>query len=189
MLRLPRSAILFAGLLAILAGCGFFDDSAIPYKSIPASATRLIFAAPALREATVRFRVAEMIEAGKRIEHGRWDGLRGERAELMLTEALTEAGITAPEDPRALTARFPGLVRLKASFSELYESDTAVGPALWRRFVAGDSSCVIFRQHWDNGSGTAAIRVLSGYYCAPPGGVFTVQDAAATLHTVSVKPR
>ncbi len=173
-----------------LAGCALFgDDSGISYKALPVSDTRLIFAEPALREATAQFQVAQRTASGNRIERGRWNGLFGEQAELMLIETLTSRGVNAPADPRDLIGDFRGLVQLKASFGDLYQSDTGAGPAIWRRFSSGDRSCVIFSQRWDSGPGTPVVRILSGYYCAKPGGTYTIQDAQATLRTISLKPR
>jgi hypothetical protein len=171
-----------------LAGCALFgDDAEIPYKALPAAKAHLVFSAPALSGAAVSFRIAEETAAGHRLEHGRWDGRSGARAELMLAENNTGTGISSPADPRDLTGDFPDLVRLEATFGDLYQSDTALGPSVWRRLVAGDRTCVIFRQHWDSGPETPVFRTLTGYYCEKLGGTFTVQDAAAILRTVSVK--
>jgi len=173
-----------------MTGCTLFGgDSGINYTPLPVSQTRLIFSEPTLVEATVSFRVADQTVSGNRIERGRWDGLFDDRAELMLIESLSAKGINSPEDPRDLIDDFRGLVRLKAAFGDLYQSDTVMGRAIWRRFVTGDRSCIIFNQRWDSGPETPVSRTLAGYYCAKPGGTYTIQDAQKTLLTISIKPQ
>lgn len=173
-----------------IAGCTLFGGkSTIEYEPISVNQTRLIFSEPMLTEATTRFRVAERTPSGNRIERGRWDGLFGDRAELMLIESHSAKGINSPEDPRDLIDDFRGLIRLKAAFGDLYQSKTSMGVAVWRRFVAGDRSCLIFSQRWDSGSDTPVSRILAGYYCAKPGGTYTIQDAQKTLLKIGIKPQ
>lgn len=173
-----------------IAGCTLFGgESTVEYEPLPVNQTRLIFSEPTLVEATTSFRVAERTPSGNRIERGRWDGLFGDRAELMLIESKAAKGVNSPEDPRNLIDDFRGLVRLKAAFGDLYQSNTSMGVAVWRRFVAGDRSCLIFSQRWGDGSNTPVPRILAGYYCAKPGGIYTIQDAQATLLTIGIKPQ
>lgn len=170
----------------LLSGCGgFFGNNGIAYRTESQAGSRLVFAADSLRGATVRYKVAKNLPAGQRIERARWDTRTGIMAELMLTEAPT--GTRKPQDPRDLTGDFPGLIRLNASFGDLYQSETANGTALWRRFVAGDRTCMIFRQDLASRAEVPGSRLLSGYYCAGPGATFTVLDATATLRTVGLK--
>ena len=170
----------------LLSACGgFFGDDGIAYRTESPVKARLVFAADALRGAIVRYKIARNPPAGQRIERARWDTRTGIKAELMLIEAPT--GARRPPDPRDLTGDFPGLIRLNASFGDLYESETANGNALWRRFVAGDRTCMIFRQDLAGLAEVPGSRLLSGYYCARPGATFTVLDAAATLRTVGLK--
>ena len=117
-LRLP---ILFAITGTILAGCSLFEDSStISYTPIPAASARLVFNEDKLVNAPVRFKLAERTSLGHRVEHGRWESLRGEQAELLLTETLTSHGINAQSDPRDLVGEFSGLVQVKAAFGDLY---------------------------------------------------------------------
>lgn len=192
MRKQPRLLNCFLAVLMVLAiaGCtSFGGESAVEYKSLSANQTRLIFSEPTLVEATTSFRVTERTPSGNRIERGRWDGLFGDRAELMLTDSKSAKGINSPEDPRDLVDDFRGLIRLNAAFGDLYQSNTSMGVAVWRRFVAGDRSCLIFSQRWDSGPDTPVSRILAGYYCAKPGGTYTIQDAQSTLLTIGIKPQ
>ncbi|MEX2614880.1 MAG: hypothetical protein WD767_02175 [Alphaproteobacteria bacterium] len=172
---------------ALLGACGSLDSGAPSYNTVADTQARLFFDAPALSAAQARHRRAERAESGYRVERARWDAPSGVTAELMLIEALTPKGLDVPDDPKMEAANFPDLVRLKAAFGELYQSETAMGPSIWRRFVAGDRSCVIFSQRWDGGPGTPATRTLFGYYCAGPGDTFTLQDAQAVLLTAGIR--
>jgi hypothetical protein len=182
--------IIFSILGIALTGCTLFEDSPdIPYSALPAAGSRLVFNERTLTNASTQFKLASRTLSGNRIERGRWDVASGAQAELRLTETLTSHGINAPADPRDMTGGFADLIQVRASFGELYQSDTGAGPAIWRRFVTGDRSCVIFNQRWDSGEGTPVIRTLAGYYCAKPGGTYTIQDTQRTLRTINVKPR
>lgn len=171
---------------ALLGGCiSHFGDPGTGYRFLPADKARLVFAAAPLMAATARYRIADNPPEAHYIERGRWDTRDGIVAELMLVEA--RAGTRMPSDPKDLTSDFPGLIRLNAAFGDLYESETAVGTALWRRFVTGTRTCVIFRQNLTGRPKAPGARVLSGYYCASPGATFTVLDAAAILRAAGLK--
>ena len=183
-MRMPaRSAIAFALLLGACAGSG----EPPPYDAVPAGAARLYFDAPELGGAAARHFHAEHGEAGYSVDRARWDAPGGAAAELMLIETRNPNGLAVPGDPRDEVANFADLVKLKATFGTLYQSETAVGPAIWRRFVAGDKSCVVFSQRWDKGAGTPVERTLFGYYCAAPGVAFDLQDAQGVLRFAGIR--
>ena len=173
-------SILFAGLVGAMPG------ESPPYDTVAPNKARMLFTAPALAGVRAVHLKAVRGQAGYRVERARWDTGAGGRAELMLIEALNPKGLDLPDDPRDELINFTSLIDLKASFGELYQSDTGMGPAVWRRFVAGDRTCVIFSQRWDDGPKTPVIRTLFGYYCAAPGGTFTLQDAQSLLQSVYI---
>jgi len=182
-----KMRFLLAALIALAAGgCAVFGDDEPTYETVSPHDARLSFAWPALAGASTRFRKAIRAEEGYRVERGRWEMPAGARAELMVIEALGAKGLTTPDDPKAELINFPDAVRLKAAFGILYQSETAVGPALWRRFVAGDRSCMVFSQRWGGGREGPVRRTFFGYYCAAPGTPFTIQDAQQALKTVSL---
>jgi len=176
-------SILFAGLVG---ACGALPGESPPYDTVAPNKARLLITAPALAGVRAVHLKAVRGQAGYRVERARWDTGAGGRAELMLIEALNPKGLDLPDDPRDELINFTSLIDLKASFGELYQSDTGMGPAVWRRFVAGDRTCVIFSQRWDDGPKTPVIRTLFGYYCAAPGGTFTLQDAQSLLQSVYI---
>ncbi len=186
----PFHTVLRCAFLAlIVSGCSFDLGGGPSYDEVSSDKARLAFAWRTLAGAKVQHRWAERGEAGYRVERARWDGKGGEQAELMLIEALNAKGLEVPDDPKDELANFTDIVHLQTTFGPLYQSNTAVGPAVWRRFVAGDRSCVILNQRWDGGANTPIVRTLFGYYCAPPGATYTVHDAEATIKTINVKPR
>ena len=176
-----RKFLILCFAAAMLSACGSLGGDEPSYNTVLNTQARLYFDAPALAGALSRHRRAERAESGYRVERARWDAGTGVIAELMLIEALTPKGLEVPDDPKMEVANFSELVRLNATYGELYQSETAMGPAIWRRFVAGDRVCAIFSQRWDDGPGTPAIRTLFGYYCAAPGATFTLQDVQAVL--------
>ena len=176
-------SILFAGLVG---ACGMFRGEEPSYEAVAATQARLIIDAPAFAGIRAVQLQAVRDKAGYRVERARWNADRGQRAELMLIEALNAQGLDVPDDPRDEIVNFTSLVDLKASFGEMYQSDTGMGPAAWRRFVAGNRICVIFSQRWNDGPKTPVIRTFFGYYCAAPGETFTLYDAQSLLRTVSI---
>ena len=153
-----------------------FEKLLMGGKIVPYDEARIHIMSPAVRYGATAF---EGIRAY-------WNADRGQRAELMLIEALNAQGLDVPDDPRDEIVNFNSLVDLKASFGEMYQSDTGMGPAAWRRFVAGNRICVIFSQRWNDGPKTPVIRTFFGYYCAAPGETFTLYDAQSLLRTVSI---
>lgn len=181
------SSILFTGLFAGLVGaCGALPGEGPSYDPVAANDARLVIAAPALAGIRAVHLKAVRDKAGYRVERARWDSGRGGRAELMLIEALGAKGLEVPEDPRDELINFTTLIDLKTSFGELYQSDTGMGPAVWRRFTGGGRACVIFSQRWDDGPRTPVVRTLFGYYCAAPGATFTLRDAQSLLRTIRI---
>jgi hypothetical protein len=176
-------AILFAG---FVSACSALPGESPAYDTIAADKARLLITAPALAGVRAVHLKAVRREAGYRVERARWDASAGSGAELMLIEALNPKGLDLPDDPRDELINFITLIDLKARFGELYQSDTGMGPAMWRRFTAGGRACVIFLQRWDDGPKTPVIRTLFGYYCAAPGGTFTLHDAQSVLKTVYI---
>lgn len=176
-------SILFAGLVG---ACGTLPGDGPSYDPVTANQARLAIATPALANIRAVHLKAVRDKAGYQVERASWDAGRGARAELMLIEALSAKGLEVPEDPRDELINFTGVVEFKANFGELYQSETAMGPAAWRRFVTGDRACVVFSQRWDGGANTPVIRTLFGYYCAAPGAAFTLQDAQSVLRTIRI---
>jgi hypothetical protein len=173
------------GLALVLGACAGTGEPP-PYDAVPASAARLSFAAPGLQGEAARHFHADREEAGYTVDRSRWDAPGGAAAELMMIETRNPRGLAVPGDPQDEVANFADLVKLKSTFGTLYQSETAMGPAIWRRFVAGDRSCVIFSQRWDKGPGTPVERTLFGYYCAPSGVPFDLQDAQAVLRFAAI---
>lgn len=182
-----RKFLILCFAAVMLSACGSLGGDEPSYNTVLNTQARLYFDAPALAGALSRHRRAERAESGYRVERARWDAGTGVIAELMLIEALTPKGLEVPDDPKMEVANFSELVRLNATYGELYQSETAMGPAIWRRFVAGDRVCAIFSQRWDDGPGTPAIRTLFGYYCAAPGATFTLQDVQAVLLKAGIR--
>jgi len=179
-------SILFAGLVG---ACGALPGDGPSYDPVAASAARLVIDAPALAGVRAVHLKAVRDAAGYRVERSRWESNRGGQAELMLIEALNAKGLEVPDDPRDELINFTTLIDLKASFGELYQSDTGMGPAVWRRFTAGGRACVIFSQRWDDGPETPVTRTLFGYFCDAPGANFTLQDAQSVLRTIRIAAR
>jgi hypothetical protein len=172
----------------LLGACSLFGGDGEPkYDQLPDVQSRLYFDAPELGGAQVQHFHADRKEAGYTVERARWDAEKGATAELMLIETKNPKGLEVPDDPKGEADKFPDLVKLRASYGKLYQSNTAMGPSIWRRLAAGDHSCVIFSQRWDNGRGTPVTRTLFGYYCAPPGQPFTVQEAQAVLRHAGIR--
>ena len=180
---------LSAGIAIVLSACGSLDSGAPSYDTISAQQARLYFDAPAFSGATGEHRRADRRDSGYAVERAYWENRAGISAETMLIEALQPKGLQVPDDPQDEIANFVELVPLKVTFGKLYQSETAMGPAIWRRFVAGDRSCVIFSQRWDDGPGTPATRTLFGYNCAASGEVFTLQDAQAVLRHAGIRAK
>ncbi len=176
-------SIVFAGLAG---ACGALPGDSPPYDAVAAKDARLIIAAPAFANVRAVHRKAVRDKAGYRVERARWDAGRGGQAELMLIEALTAKSLDVPDDPRDELINFTALIDLKTIFGQLYQSNTAMGPAVWRRFTAGGRACIIFSQRWGDGPKTPVNRTLFGYYCAASGATFTLRDARAMLRTIGI---
>ncbi len=97
-------------------------------------------------------------------------------------DPLTSAGDVDPIDA---LAHWPDFQARNPTPQTLYATTNALGPALWRRFIAGPEICVVFHQRVAEADGLVR-RSLSGYFCAPPGESLTEGQAETVVQSVRV---
>lgn len=93
-----------------------------------------------------------------------WTGDQTTRpqASLLVRHSLDETALAYPADPKDAIAYWPDLAWRSLDFRTLFETRNGLGEALWRRFVMGPFTCVVFQQ-------TVETKILAGYYCSPAG--------------------
>ena len=89
-------------------------------------------------------------------------------------------------DPVEATAYWQRLADRRLDFRDAYESENAIGPVVWQRFIMGSNICVIFSQGWTPDGGPPR-RHLVGYYCAPSGTELSAGQAETVVRSVRVR--
>ncbi len=88
-------------------------------------------------------------------------------------------------DPMDALAHWPKFQARTPTPQTLYATTNALGPALWRRFLAGPEICLVFHQRFADAADLVR-RSLSGYFCAPPGEALSEGQAETVLQSVRV---
>ncbi len=106
-------------------------------------------------------------------------------ASLVVTRKLDDGPLPAAGDPQYAIGHWKSLDLKTTVFDALYESENALGPVRWRRFTVAGQSCVALQQGWGP-EPEITTRLITGYYCQPPGVQLTPGQAETVVQSVTL---
>lgn len=106
-------------------------------------------------------------------------------ASLIVTRRLDGGELPEAGDPKFAVGHWKALALKTTVFDALYESENALGPVRWRRFTVAGNACVILQQGW-GAEPEVTTRLITGYYCQPPGVELTPGQAETVVRAVTL---
>lgn len=161
--------------------------------SYDAPAIMLAFSLPTLNDSASFYDEMFNPETGELQRRRSWRGPPENDVSASLVEVrrLDGGELFAPPEPEDAIRFWQRLINRTIDFEDRYESENAIGPVLWQRFVTGSNICVVFSQGWSPdgwpAAGTAPTRHLVGYYCAPSGTALSAGQAETVVRAVRVR--
>lgn len=106
-------------------------------------------------------------------------------ASLIVTRRLDGDPVPEAGDPKFAIEHWRYLSNKTVTFDALYESENAIGPVYWRRFTVAGNACVILQQGWGP-EPDVTTRLITGYYCQPPGVELSPGQAETVIRSVTL---